>query len=404
MELKQPIRKALKKGKKAYRQGNHEQAARQYRKAAQLMEIFANQGMTRSTELERKKKAVRYRETAKKLEEGKLSREEDGERDPEEAAHDNEEAVTATDSREIRNAVHQLVHHSDVRWDDIGGLEETKEEIKYTLGVTLAGSPSGVEVDSWNKILFYGPPGTGKTLLAAATSNAVRSSEGVESVFFNVTISSILSKYFGESSKIISELYGVARDTSPAVIFLDEIESITQHRDDSDTGAERRLLSTILSELDGLEQKGSDDIYVLTIAATNRPWDLDPAVLSRFEKKIHIPLPDAKAREEILRIHLLERGYESEVPLDQLAELTEGLSGREMEQFCKQVISEMIASENERIPDLMDEGLDAVRAYQMSTRSLTADDFKKAARRMEPGTSKEEAERYRQWRGNGKGG
>ncbi len=395
MELKKPIKKALKKARACYDAGKTDEAANQYEKASKLMEIYANQGMTRDTELKRKKKAVRYRETASKLRSGEIG--DDAEEDPEEAAKDAEKPVTATDSPEIRNAVHQLIHHAEVEWSDIGGLHETKQEIKYTLGVTLAETPSDVDVESWDKILFYGPPGTGKTLMAAATSNAVRSSEGVRSVFFNVKISSILSKYFGESSKIISELYGVARDTSPALIFLDEIESITTDRDTSDTGAERRLLSTILSELDGLEQKGRDDIYVLTIAATNRPWDLDPAVLSRFEKKIYVPLPDLEARKEILQIHLIDRGFESDVPIEKLAEITDGMSGREIEQFCKQVISQMVADENNHLPSLVDKGLEEVKDYKLQVRPLQIDDFREAASEVHPQTSEEDRERYREW-------
>src|SRR5690606_26180668 len=119
---------------------------------------------------------------------------------------------------------------------------------------------------------FYGPPGTGKTILAAATSNALRKGahEKRGAMFFNVKVSGVMSKYFGESSKIISEIYGTARDNSPSVVFLDEFESLTGKRgSDEQSGAERRILSTILSELDGLSEKGRSDIFVLTIAAAN---------------------------------------------------------------------------------------------------------------------------------------
>src|SRR5207248_11775710 len=132
-----------------------------------------------------------------------------------------------------------------------------------------------------------------------------------------------------------------ARGCSPSVVFLDEFESLCGSRDEGDTGTERRILSTILSELDGLAEKGRDDVYVLTIAATNRPWDLDPAVLSRFDKKILIPLPDDRTREKILRIHLEKKGFATEVPYEELGRLTNGYSGREIERFCKEVTTEM---------------------------------------------------------------
>src|SRR5439155_13430442 len=214
---------------------------------------------------------------------------------------------------------------SPVTWDQIGGLEETKREIKYALALSIAKAPEGVQIPTWRNVLFYGPPGTGKTLLAAATSNAIRlnAKDETRAVFFNVKVSSVMSKYFGESTKIVSELYGQARDTSPAVVFLDEFEALAISRDNDNSGPERRILSTILSELDGLSEKGRRDIYVLTIAATNRPWDLDPAVLSRFEKKILIPLPDEATRRAILEIHLAKKGFKTAVPLADLAALTD---------------------------------------------------------------------------------
>ena len=234
--------------------------------------------------------------------------------------------------------------------------------------------------------------------VAAATSNAVKSTEGVPSVFYNVKVSSILSKYFGESSKIVSELYGTARDTSPSVVFLDEFESLAGQRDSNDSGAERRILSTLLSELDGMDSKGRNDIYVLTIAATNRPWDLDGAVLSRFEKKILIPLPDVRTRERILRIHLERKGFPVEVAYPELANMTEGYSGREIERFCKEVTTEMVEGMNKEIPSLVDHGLDTVKKYKIKVRPLTREDFDTAARLIHPQTTKEEMQKYYNWK------
>jgi SpoVK/Ycf46/Vps4 family AAA+-type ATPase len=251
---------------------------------------------------------------------------------------------------------------------------------------------------SFRNMLFYGPPGTGKTLLAAATSNALKTSRDRKAVFFNVKVSSVLSKYFGESTKIISELYGMARDTSPAVVFLDEFEALAQSRDDGEnTGPERRILSTILAELDGLSEKGRSDIYVLTIAATNRPWDLDAAVLSRFEKKILIPLPDQSTREKILDILLDRRGYQVELPRARLIEMTKGYSGREIERFCKEAANLMVREMNEGIPGLVDRGFEFVRKYQLKVRPLTGRDFEFAASTITAQTSPDDMERYVRW-------
>ncbi|MBI4563923.1 MAG: ATP-binding protein [Planctomycetes bacterium] len=399
LDLHEPIKRALAKARQAYESKDLDRAASAYEKAANLMSLYAEQATGREAEQRRKRKSLEYREMAHKLRAGEFA--ERG--DP--AAPLPEAKATAPGSSgaipaggDIKSIVTNLMVHANVTWEDIGGLDDSKNEIKFALGMTLAQQPDHVKVAAWTKILFYGPPGTGKTLLAAATSNAVRSGEDVPSVFYNVKISSVLSKYFGESSKILSELYGTARDTSPSVVFLDEFESLCGRRDAGDTGAERRILSTLLSELDGMDQKGRPDLYVLTIAATNRPWDLDPAVLSRFEKKILIPLPDAATRERILRIHLERKGYRTAVPYAELADLTNGYSGREIERFCKEVTTGMIEEMNHDIPRLVDQGLDQVRKHRIRVRELNREDFDAAARLIHPQTTAAEMERYVRWK------
>lgn len=405
MDLYTPIKQALVKAKESYEAREFDRAAAQYDKAANLMAIYAEQAIGRDAEMRRRRKAMEYREIAKKLRSGEYeSPAAPREDDPGDAAPRNGGAIPVPEGKsakaagEIKGAVLALIKSSSIHWNDIGGLEPTKSEIKYALGITLAKQPAGVQLSAWTNILFYGPPGTGKTLLAAATSHAIRNSDNVEAVFFNVKVSSILSKYFGESSKIISELYGTARDTSPAVVFLDEFESIAGKRDDQDTGPERRILSTLLSELDGMEAKGRRDIYVLTIAATNRPWDLDPAVLSRFEKKILIPLPDAPARAAILQIHLQKRGFQLQGDLAELAKATEGYSGREIERLCKEVTTRMVAEVNGEIPAIIDRGLDEARKYQLKVRPLTMADFHRAAAKIHPQTTAADVKKYAEWR------
>ncbi len=395
LDVHAPIKQALSKARSYTEAREYSKAAAAYEKAANLMSIFAEQAIGREAEERRKKKAIQYREMARKLRSGELAP------DAPPAANGTSgpaPTVAPSPGGEIRSIVSNLMHASGITWDDIGGLDETKNEIKFALGMTLAQQPQGVKISAWTRILFYGPPGTGKTLLAAATSNAVRSTEGVPSVFYNVKVSSILSKYFGESSKILGELYGTARDTSPSVVFLDEFESLAGQRDSSDSGAERRILSTLLSELDGMDSKGRHDIYVLTIAATNRPWDLDPAVLSRFEKKVLIPLPDESTRDRILRIHIERKGFQTEVPYEDLARLTDGYSGREIERFAKEVVTGMIEEENREIPALVDRGLDAVKKHRLRVRPLGRADFEAAARLIHPQTTPEEMQKYYDWK------
>jgi len=397
-----------KRAKAAYDSGDDHEAGDLYERAAHLLERHAEASPSRKIEQARKSKALKYLEYSKALRAGDIPKGE--------AAPTGE--VTATrgsgekdkngktgrggkgdkDADEVHSVVTGLLHHSNVTWDKIGGLEETKREIKYALGVSLAKMPEGLQLAGWRNMLFYGPPGTGKTLLAAATSRALKTTERDQAVFFNVKVSSVMSKYFGESTKIVSELYGTARDMSPAVIFLDEFEALCGSRNDGDTGTERRILSTILSELDGLSEKGREDIYVLTIAATNRPWDLDPAVLSRFDKKILIPLPDPETRQAILEIHTSKKGFELDCELEELIELTDGLSGREIESLVKEVTNRMVAEENRSIPDLVDRGLDAVRDYAVRVRSLNLADFERGARLINPVTPPKEMQKYLDWR------
>jgi SpoVK/Ycf46/Vps4 family AAA+-type ATPase len=228
-------------------------------------------------------------------------------------------------------------------------------------------------------MLFFGPPGTGKTLLAAATSN------GLGATFFNVKSGDLLSKYFGESSKLISALFNAARseaDEGFAVVFIDEVESLCLPRGKgSESGAERRLLSTILSELDGLADKG-DDRFVLTIAATNAPWDLDDAVLSRFQKRIYIPPPDAQAREAILKILLLNRGHYLENSLlGDVVRRTDCFSGRDLERLASQAVNIMVEELNSGIPRFVDEGRETIEGYKLEVRPLEKRDFDLAFKR-----------------------
>lgn len=264
-------------------------------------------------------------------------------------------------------AARALIHRSTVGWSDIAGLHETKRSIQGAYALSLAQAPAGVRLSPVRNILFYGPPGCGKSLLAAATSR------GLDATFFNVKVSNLLSKYFGESSKLVSALYAEAREQAPSVIFLDEVDALTGSRDANDSGAERRMLANLLAELDGVSEK-SDRRFVLTIAATNTPWSIDPAILSRFERKVFIPLPDLEVRRQILDLHLVQRGYDVAVPLDQLAERTAGFSGRELEGFASKLVDRMIHSVNPDLTAIASRGRAAIEAYRVQVRPIELTD------------------------------
>ena len=373
---------ALARAKLRFEKGQYPEAAVAYRQCADFLEKYARYSKSARLRAEWLRKAESYRRLAERLERGGF-------------AISTVEGPPAVEDYE--SVISALVHRSAVTWDDIGGLEEVKREIKAAYGLALARKPEGVKLEGWRNILFYGPPGTGKTLLAAATSN------GLDAIFFNVKVSDLLSKYFGESTRLISALYSVARHLAPSVVFLDEFEALGRPRGREGSGAETRIVSTFLAELDGLAQKKGED-YVLTIAATNLPWLIDKAVLSRFEKKIYIPLPDAPARRRIFEIHLKGKGHRTNVPYQELVARTDGYSGREIEQLCREAVKEMIGRLNPDLPEAVDRGREAVRKYRLKVGPLTRKDWQRAFSMVTPQTTRGELQRFEEWRKGVEGG
>ncbi|MBN1954844.1 MAG: ATP-binding protein [Anaerolineae bacterium] len=347
---------AMRQAEKALANGYGARAASAYRRAADYLEKYAGY-VTNTSAL--KMRATQLRQLADRVAEGV----------PPSAPAQPVTEEGAGDADGLRQQVVALIQRAEVTWDDIAGLEATKREIKTAYALTMARKPAGVRIDAPRTLLLYGPPGTGKTLLAAATSN------GLDATFFSVRVSDVLSKYFGESSRLVGALYAEARERTPAVVFLDEFDAISRARGESgESGAERRLLATLLSELDGLNTK-SDPAFVLTVAATNRPWDLDSAVRSRFAREVHVPLPDDAARRRILEIQLPQKGHQVDVSLDDLVERSAGYSGREIAQICEQAVAHMIQRLNQDLEALVDQGRDAVSAYELAVAPLLEEDF-----------------------------
>ncbi|AWR99291.1 CDC48 family AAA ATPase [Metallosphaera hakonensis] len=213
----------------------------------------------------------------------------------------------------------------EVKWDDIGGLNEIKEELRevaeYPLKFPDYYESAGVEPP--RGILLFGPPGTGKTMLA----KAVATESGAN--FIAVRGPEVLSKWVGESERAIREIFRKARMYAPSVIFFDEIDAIAPMRGiSSDSGVTERLVNQLLAEMDGIENLDN----VVIVAATNRPDILDPALLrpGRFEKLMYVPPPDKNARYDILRVHTKRVALSEEVNLEELAERTEGYTGADL--------------------------------------------------------------------------
>ena len=375
--------RALRRAKESLAAGNGSDAAKWYRYAANYLAKYSDYVSEGRIRASLQARGARLRRLSERAQAGGLGGE---------PMSDAESMAMPDDRDALREAVSALVQRSKVTWDNIAGLDETKREIKTAYALTMARPPEGVTLTAPRTMLLYGPPGTGKTLLAAATSN------GLDATFFGVKVSDMLSKYFGESTKLVDTLYDVARDRAPSVIFLDEFDALSRTRGEGgDSGAERRLLSTLLAELDGLNTK-DDATFVLTIAATNRPWDIDSAVRSRFVREIYVPLPDETARQRILEIHLQGRGHETRMSYDRLVRRTADYSGREISQLCEQAVAHMVERMNPGLEEVVDRGRQAVAGYQIKTEALRVEDFNAAFQAVgPPQTKSEDLARFDTW-------
>jgi transitional endoplasmic reticulum ATPase len=223
-----------------------------------------------------------------------------------------------------------LVEVPNVKWDDIGGLKDVKEELQEAVEWPLKYPElfEHMNTEPPKGVLLYGPPGTGKTMLAKAVANES------EANFISVKGPELLSKWVGESEKGVRDVFRKARQSSPTIIFFDELDSITPVRGGGfgDSHVTERVISQILTELDGLEELKD----VVVIGATNRIDMVDPALLrpGRFDKLLSVPVPDLEARKEILKIHLKNKPVAKDVNVVQLAEKTEGYSGADLAALC----------------------------------------------------------------------
>jgi len=239
------------------------------------------------------------------------------------------------ESAEMRNLAETLLRDiirgsPDVKWESIKGLENAKRLLKEAVVMPIKYPKyfTGL-LSPWKGILLFGPPGTGKTMLAKAVATECKTT------FFNISASSIVSKWRGDSEKLVKVLFELARHHAPSTIFLDEIDAIISQRGEarSEHEASRRLKTELLIQMDGLT-KTNDLVFVL--AATNLPWELDAAMLRRLEKRILVPLPEGEARQAMFEELLPATTSKLEIPYDILVEKTEGYSGSDIRLVCKE--------------------------------------------------------------------
>jgi len=218
-----------------------------------------------------------------------------------------------------------IVDFPDVDWKEIAGLARVKDELRNSIMLPLR-SPQLFDkkaaLEPWKGILLYGPPGTGKTHLARAVASSA------SCYFMSISGADLMSKEAGESSKLVKFLFEHARKNAPTVVFFDELDSVCTSRSDKKSEASRGLLTQIMTEMDGLKKETG---HVLVLAATNTPWALDSAILSRFQRRIHVELPDEEARLALFGIHLVGKNIQlSRNNLRKLVQMTKGYSGRDI--------------------------------------------------------------------------
>ncbi|UUX93740.1 ATP-binding protein [Methanoplanus endosymbiosus] len=292
-------------------------------------------------------------------------------------------------SSEIDFDASSLIETSSVTWNDIGGLDEVKRLVKET--VVIAGLKKPDAIKPWKGILLFGPPGTGKTMIAAAAAGSLHAT------FFNVKSDRVLSKYFGESSKLISSLYETAKVKAPSIIFIDEFDALGSARGEGTSEASRKVLSSLLIELDGLQNKKSDHL-LLSMAATNTPWDLDTAVLSRFPRRIFVTLPDEISCRSIIQINTVGLDT-SGLDLPGLGRrcVEKLYSGRDIQNLCQQAIWNMIHDKNPRMDELADLPFNELKNRVLNTRELINSDFEESFERIHSPLNNDDLKQYNTW-------
>ncbi|GAA6100079.1 vacuolar protein sorting-associated protein 4B-like [Tachysurus ichikawai] len=190
-----------------------------------------------------------------------------------------------------------VMEKPNIKWDDVAGLEGAKEALKEAviLPIKFPHLFTGKRTP-WKGILLFGPPGTGKSYLAKAVAT-----EANNSTFFSISSSDLVSKWLGESEKLVKNLFSLARQNKPSIIFIDEIDSLCGSRSDNESEAARRIKTEFLVQMQGV---GNDSEGILVLGATNIPWTLDSAIRRRFEKRIYIPLPEEHARSIMFKLNL----------------------------------------------------------------------------------------------------
>ncbi|MEG9194550.1 MAG: proteasome-activating nucleotidase [Candidatus Methanoglobus sp.] len=257
----------------------------------------------------------------------------------------------------------EIEEKPDVTYSDIGGLNQQIEEIREAVELPMLkpGLFKEVGIEPPKGVLLYGPPGTGKTLLAKAVANQTKAT------FIRVVGSEFVQKFIGEGARLVREVFQLAKEKAPSIIFIDELDAIAAKRTSSDTSGDRevqRTMMQLLAELDGFDPRGD----VKVIGATNRIDILDPAILrpGRFDRIIEVPMPSYEGRIQIFKIHSRKMKLAEDVDFKELSRITEGASGADIKAICTE--AGMFAIREERIKVTM---MDFMRAVEKVLRKTS---------------------------------
>ncbi|KAL3233764.1 Uncharacterized protein RNJ44_03804 [Nakaseomyces bracarensis] len=284
-----------------------------------------------------------------------------------------------------------LIVDEKVYWDDIAGLRTAKNSLKEAVVYPFLRPDlfKGLR-EPIRGMLLFGPPGTGKTLIAKAVATESNS------VFFSISASSLLSKYLGESEKLVRALFYLAKRLAPSIIFIDEIDSLLTARSDNENESSRRIKTEVLIQWSALSNAiaqndhsdGVSDNRVLVLAATNLPWAIDEAARRRFSRRVYIPLPDYETRLLHITKLLSRQPNNLSIPdYEEIAKLTEGYSGSDLTGLAKEAAMEPIREIGDNLMDVDNEKI----------RGVTFNDFKNALLTMKKSVSPQSLKQFEEW-------
>lgn len=289
-----------------------------------------------------------------------------------------------------------------VKWDAIAGLDQAKQllEEAVVLPLVMPEYFQGIR-RPWKGVLMFGPPGTGKTMLAKAVATQCETS------FFNVSASTMASKYRGDSEKLVRLLFEMARYYAPTTIFFDEIDALGSKRGEaSEHESSRRVKAEMLVQMDGVTSSKSDGDdadpnaqpkQVMVLAATNRPWDLDEALRRRLEKRIYIPLPEPAGRNQLFEINLSEVKMSHEVEIQELVRRTDGYSGADVTNVCREAA---MMGLRKRMAKARQEGISVAKMQMLKDEvdvPVTQADFLEAVKNVSRSVGSDDLQHFADW-------